>query len=263
MQPSQLDGMIFVTGWRHWVAVGAGVFHEHAGFELVYHPSNSGEVRLESGTAVKFGPGDIVITPPDTSHIQHNNVAGDDICLITDFVGAKAVFPQRAIVIPQVKDEFILRELDYLTSGIVLKRGNGHRIPDYRLRALFASLLLNQTESEKNGDTNVDYVSAACRLMDEAYADVGLEIRMIAGKIGISSDYLRHLFQLRFCLSPKQYLLQRRIERVKELLWHSNLSLKEIAELSGFANERYLCFYFKQTQGTTPGIFRRDIKSNG
>jgi len=57
---------------------------------------------------------------------------------------------------------------------------------------------------------------------------------------------------------PEKVRLQRRIERVKELLRHSHLGLKEIAELSGFANERYLCFYFRRTAGLTPGRFRTE-----
>ena len=257
---SELDSMIFVTGWKHWVAAGSGTFHEHSGLELVYHPASSGKVNMGDGTSVEFEAGDIVITPPGFRHAQHNSIAGYDHCLIADFSEVQAGLQHYTVIVPEIKDEFILRELDCLTSGIVSNHPT-HMSLDYRVKALFASLLEKKINDRKNFLATIDYVSTACRLINESYTDAGLEIHMIATKVGISSDYLRHLFKSRLGISPKQYLLQQRIERIKELLVYSTLSLKEIAELSGFSNERYLCFYFRNELGMTPGMFRKRQRS--
>ena len=256
----QLDKLVFRTGWRHWVPITPGIYHVHSGWELVYHPANQGEVRLENGKVICFEPGDVVITTPACRHIQENTVAGQDFCVIIDLAVKTKAFPSEIIHFRKINnDEFIAGELDYLTTGVGKSSGAIRTILNYRMRALFAALLFNSGEESRNRSTEAvsnDYVAAALKMMDGFYTDASLEIRRVAAKIGVSSDYLRHLFQTELGISPKQYLLRRRIERIEELLCHSNLSLKEIANLSGFANERYLCFYYRQVRGVTPGAFR-------
>ncbi|MFA6566851.1 MAG: helix-turn-helix transcriptional regulator [Victivallales bacterium] len=265
MLTKQLDKLVLRAGWRHWVAIGPGVYHGHSGWELVYHPANQGEIRLKNGSTIYFEPGDIVVTPPSILHVQNNTVAGQDFCLVVDLDLKTGAFPCEMIHFRRINhDEFITGELDYLTSGVGRSSGAIRKILDYRMRALLAALLFNAREESPVRSTEAisnDYVASALRLMDESYTDINLEIRRVARKTGVSSDYLRHLFQTELGISPKRYLLRLRIERIEELLCHSNLSLKEIAALSGFANERYLCFYYRQARGITPGAFRHRRKA--
>jgi len=256
---SRLDRMVFRSGWKHWVIAGPGIYHEHPGWELVFHPNNQGEVRLENGNTAMFGPGDVVITPPYRRHVQNTTTAGDDFCLVIDWDGDSYSDHIPIIHLGCANDEFVTRELVFLTSGVSLDTIDVHTILNYRLRALLAVLLFNGRNASvacQSDPMGNNYVELAIRMLDESYVDAKLEIRQIARKIGVSSDYLRHLFQSKLELSPKQYLLRRRLARVEELLCHSNLSLKEIAALSGFSNERYLCAYFQQNKHITPGTFR-------
>jgi len=260
---SRLDRLVFRAGWKHWVVAGPGIYHEHPGWELVFHPNNQGEVRLENGNTAKFGPGDIVITPPYRRHIQNNITDGDDFCLVMDWDGDSYSDHIPIIHLGCTNDEFVTRELFFLTSGVSQGSIDAHTVLNYRLRALLAVLLFNGRNASVAYPPEPivnNYVDLAIRMLDESYVDVNLEIRQLARTIGVSSDYLRHLFQSKLGLSPKQYLLQRRLARVEELLCHSNLSLKEIAALSGFANERYLCAYFRQNKHITPGTFREQRK---
>jgi len=69
---------------------------------------------------------------------------------------------------------------------------------------------------------------------------------------------LRHLFIEHGGPGLNRLLNQTRIERVKELLVHSRLPIKEIASMSGFKTERYLSTRFKQFTGVGPSAFRRE-----
>jgi len=51
-----------------------------------------------------------------------------------------------------------------------------------------------------------------------------------------------------------------RLDRVKQLLEETELSLIEIAERTGFRHAEYLNVAFKKQTGTTPGSFRRNQK---
>ncbi len=52
-------------------------------------------------------------------------------------------------------------------------------------------------------------------------------------------------------------IVQLRIERVKELLCHSDLSIKEIAYQQGYSSPAHLSNQFKTIAGLTPGNFRK------
>lgn len=253
---AMLDSMKFAAGWKHWVESGVGRYHSHSGIELVYHVESCGKVCLENGHCTAFGPGDITITGQELRHYQSNSSAGYDLCLIADIPPGKVKAGLSMITNRNLADAFILREIEYLCSGAATRKLS----LNYRVRTLFAVLLENSLPQKEDSPLNTDYVTKARCFIEESYSDVGLEIKKVAEKTGLSSDYLRHLFKSELGYSPKQYLLNKRIERVKELLIHSALTLKEIAELSGFANERYLCFYFRKTLGVTPFSFRETQK---
>jgi AraC-like DNA-binding protein/uncharacterized protein YjlB len=255
---ARLDSIVFRAGWRHWVAAGPGAWHNHPGWEMVYHPANSGNVQIESGARIDFGPGDVVITPPGLRHFQTNSEPGRDFCIVFSAGGSavKSAFHTRGI-----KDSFILRETAALTSGGWRSVDTEDKVLNYRTRALLAALLA-ETQRSPKPEKRADHILTARRLMEDFYSDPSLEIKQIARKCAVSGDYLRHLFQSGMGVSPKQYLLKLRLGRTRELLRHSDLPLKEIASLSGFANERYLCHCFKLSSGMTPGEFRHQKKQS-
>lgn len=59
------------------------------------------------------------------------------------------------------------------------------------------------------------------------------------------------------CTIERYFILQK-IERAKELLQDSTLSLGEIAEQLGYSSTAYLSAQFKSVEGRTPTDFRRD-----
>ena len=54
-----------------------------------------------------------------------------------------------------------------------------------------------------------------------------------------------------------QWLIERRVERAKDLMTNTRLPLAHIATQSGFADQSALNRSFKRIHGVTPGIWRR------
>ena len=60
---------------------------------------------------------------------------------------------------------------------------------------------------------------------------------------------------------PHRYLLERRIDRAKELLDHADLPITRIAHELGYASGQHFARSFRQGVGRSPSEFRRRFKT--
>lgn len=74
----------------------------------------------------------------------------------------------------------------------------------------------------------------------------------LAQKAGISEVYLRKLFVAHLGVTPKQYLLDLRIQTAQQLLVSTSKSVTEISEECGFSSVYHFCRIFKQKTALTP-----------
>jgi AraC-like DNA-binding protein len=59
-------------------------------------------------------------------------------------------------------------------------------------------------------------------------------------------------------MSPNQYHLEVKIEKAKELLTITDLSIKEIASDLGYDNQNYFSNLFSKRVGCSPSSFREE-----
>ena len=82
----------------------------------------------------------------------------------------------------------------------------------------------------------------------------------LAALMNISTMYFANYFKQVFHISPKQYILNKRLDESQRLLLESEMSIKEIAYAVGFENESYFSEFFSKKVGTPALKFRnRDI----
>ncbi|MGI2122913.1 helix-turn-helix transcriptional regulator [Shewanella baltica] len=73
----------------------------------------------------------------------------------------------------------------------------------------------------------------------------------------LSEYHFCRMFKCQFAMTPQEYLLQVRIEKVKQSLSHSTQSLTDIALNNGFANQSHMGRYFKKLSGMSPGEYQK------
>lgn len=83
-----------------------------------------------------------------------------------------------------------------------------------------------------------------------------LEIGEIAEQLHLSHSRLIALFKKFETVTPKQYIINLRIRKARELLENSSLSISEIATTVGYPNALYFSRIFKKNTGISPTQYR-------
>lgn len=90
-----------------------------------------------------------------------------------------------------------------------------------------------------------------------------LSLAEFAQSVNLSVWRLCHIFKSDVGMPPIRYLRLLRMERAKNLLESSFLSVKEIAFQVGLNDESHFVRDFKSTYGFSPALYRSHFKSNG
>lgn len=85
-----------------------------------------------------------------------------------------------------------------------------------------------------------------------------LDLRDLASSFHLSYDRFRHIFKQHTGLAPYQYHLELRINRAKELLAVTPLSVKEIAAILQFDDPYHFSRIFKKKTGKSPSKWREE-----
>jgi LacI family transcriptional regulator len=102
-------------------------------------------------------------------------------------------------------------------------------------------------------------VASAARYMREQ-ASHGCRVNDVLEKVHMSRATLEKRFRKHLNRSPKQEIRRIRLERIKQLLAETDLTLERIAELAGFQHPEYMSVLFKRETGQTPGRYRNQLK---
>ena len=98
----------------------------------------------------------------------------------------------------------------------------------------------------------------------EANSNRSISIQDIANAAGknVAARTLQRRFRNAFGETMIDALLRSRVGRAKSLLTSSELSVKEITYLTGFASSSHFSLTFRRFEGMTPGAFRKRILSD-
>jgi AraC-like DNA-binding protein len=98
-------------------------------------------------------------------------------------------------------------------------------------------------------------LSRARELMDDCYSDA-LDIKLISQTACVSPYHFIRLFKTAFRTTPHQYLKRRRIDKAKELLTRSGMSVTDVCFEVGFESLGSFSSLFHRTVGQSPLDYR-------
>jgi LacI family transcriptional regulator len=104
-------------------------------------------------------------------------------------------------------------------------------------------------------------IAAALRYINE-HACEGIDVSDVLRAVPVSRTLFDRRFKALLGHSPHDHIVTRRIERAKQLLIDSDLSIAVIAELSGFLNASYLSTAFRRETAQTPYTYREKMRTS-
>lgn len=134
---------------------------------------------------------------------------------------------------PNEIDEDIIREV-LEQNGFELIDDKQAKIIE-KIKVIVIELIQSQSEDKLTGINFSDYISE---------------------KIEKSYQYLSTLFSSHEGVTLETYVINQKIEKVKELLIYNELSLTEISYRLGYSSVQHLSSQFKKITGLTPSKFK-------
>jgi len=91
------------------------------------------------------------------------------------------------------------------------------------------------------------------------HACKGIGVEDVLDHVAVSRSVLQQLFREMLGRTIHDAIIEMRIQRVKQLLTETELSLTSIAERAGFSYAEYLSTVFRRETGRTPSSYRREF----
>ena len=208
----------------------------------------SGQITYTmNGKQFVSAPDCAVLLPQGGHYALHGDK--DGVFPVINFDCAQPLF-EEIIVLPLRDAEDCLREVERMEALCLSEDRLG-------LFSVFYGLLKKVfTDQTVSGGA----LQELLRYIEANIASPELSNELLAKKLCISEVYLRKLFLRHFQTTPKQYVLDMRIRKAKQLLTDTSLSVTAISEACGFSGVYHFCRIFKQKAGVTPTRFAKEHK---
>jgi AraC-like DNA-binding protein len=228
-----------------YVKEGGGVFTSHS----------VGEVELHSGDIFLLFPGEWHSYHPDDTTGWKCYWLGFKGRNMDDRVSAGFLSPEHPIYHVGYSSE-VIRMLDQ-----ALQVADEEAIHSQQVLAGITNYLIGlmySLESSKQLQQNVvhtDIVNRARQMIRETLED-GMTIQEIAMKLGMSYSNFRKIFKEFTGFSPSMYQQDLKLQRAKDLLATTDMTIKEIAYQLNFESPDYFSSKFRLKTGLKPSEFR-------
>lgn len=147
-----------------------------------------------------------------------------------------------------------------LSAAIAARLGLGDAVPAavHNAHEYVHSRVVYAVSEEYQHLRPADIYNAFMNLIADNYTE-SHDVWSYAEKLNVSTRYLAMITCETVSKSPKQVIADYLMEKARQLLVNSRLSVKEIAAQLGFTTNPVFCKFFKQQEGKTPSEFRKSV----
>lgn len=241
-------------------------WNNNCGFSFMKNPrQNNGIIlflcdeavyTLPTGEKLHFGFGDVVLLPKNTEYsvkfVSHSKDTAVDVLirfLLFDDYGNEIILGDKITCVAtktgtHMYDLFM--DVVNTYNRITAPNGN-YKIKLYNLIEYIIENMAN--ESNRLNDV-ISYIN------NNLNSD--LSISTLSRVAMMSSSNLRKVFNALFGISPKKYIDTLKINKAKDLLFNTELSVQEISQMLNFYDTAHFSKTFKKIVGKTVTEYRKE-----
>ncbi len=124
------------------------------------------------------------------------------------------------------------------------------------ISTLFTSFKLKETSQFLNvKNKDADSIIEICKLIDSDIKNMS-SLEVLAKEAGMSLSKFKYTFKNVTGMTPYQYHLKYKLERAKDILMNSNLTVSEVGYLCGYQNMSHFSRVFKKLHGVLPSYYK-------
>ena len=122
---------------------------------------------------------------------------------------------------------------------------------------LYSIILALGKEAEKKylPTSKNSIIAPAMKKIASDFGDSSLTVEHLAKLCGISGVYFRKIFRDCHGISPKEYLIEKRMSYAKQLLRSDEFEVSKVAELCGYTEPCHFAREFSKRVGVSPGKY--------
>lgn len=220
---------------------------------------NKGTAVMCDGKATLFGNHDLLIMHPNERihykalepwSISWLGLYGETVKEYMDLLG---VSPQKPIVHISLYNELrtVMDNIYDMSRTISLSA----KLSVTGLIYEFFSVLIQNSFL----DQKTDLIKSALKIIDYNYCS-NISVEQIAKRLSIDPAYFSRKFTEKAGVSPKKYILHKRMERAKELLSVTDAGIFEISNSVGYEDQLYFSRIFKKYTKISPTDYRKKFR---
>lgn len=147
------------------------------------------------------------------------------------------------MVLPLKNPSSLIKEFEYIKKLSLFEKNRP------KMMSAFYSLIDGIISQP---DESGSVISGAVAHLEANLSNSELNNEILAKQANISEVYFRRLFRKQFGITPRQYIINARIAKSKQLLTSGNKKISAVAEECGFVSIYHFCRCFKEKTGMTP-----------
>lgn len=222
-----------------------------------YLKTAKGTLEVKAGTIILIRPGELHSYRPEVKTGWVENYIGFNGQLVSHFYDQAAFLQTEPIFHCGIRESFLAcyykifklaqqekPGFQQITSGLILQ--------------LFGMMVAHQRQGDFSGKP-IETIIQKVLLEMRQNVEINLGLQELANQHHISYANFRKMFKKYTGVSPRQYQLELKLIRAKELLLTSEKSVKEISQELHFESIHYFSRYFKKKIGCSPTQLRKTI----
>ena len=147
---------------------------------------------------------------------------------------------------------------------------------DFKYLSLMVNKLIEQRKTLKNKFSNNilipegriatiserDLLKRVTMVINKRMSDPNLNVETLSDEIGMSRGHFQRKFKSLTGQNPNEFIRITRLNTAAELLLNKDISIKEIADITGFGSQSYFCTLFLKQFNISPKQYRSQGRSS-